>query len=1060
MSGIPNLKDLVFRDTPFANLMNKRIYNVLLIATKYDSFMLEDDGRVDEQIFNEYTSLSLRYPPRFTQVTTEEEALNELKNRNFELIICMPNMDNRDIFAAASEIKVHYPNIPIVVLTPFSKEVSKRIANEDLSAIDYVFSWLGNSELLLAIIKLIEDKMNAPDDTASVGVQIILLVEDSIRFYSSALPHLYKFVLEQSQMFAKEALNDHQRTLRMRGRPKIKLARNYEEAVRIFDQYRDNMLGIISDMSFMHNGVKDPYAGYKFGQYVRKTGLIIPFVLESSEASNHVYAKELNASFIDKNSKSYPQDLKKKIMQRFGFGDFVILNPHTKEEIMRIKDLKDLQKKVFQIPDDSLVYHLSRNHFSRFFYSRAMFPPAEVLKHVDVSDYKDMDEARKLIFDLIVQYRRMKNTGVVAVYQKDRFDEYSNFARIGDGSLGGKGRGLAFIGAMVKRYPKLESDNFAVNIPKTVVICTDIFDEFMETNELYPVALGDADDETILRYFLRASLPSRLIEDLMAFFDVVKSPIAVRSSSLLEDSHYQPFAGIYSTYMVPKIEEKYDMLRTVSDAIKAVYASVFYKDSKAYMTATSNLIDQEKMAIVLQEVVGSRYNDHFYPTMSGVARSLNFYPIGNEKAEDGIANIALGLGKYIVDGGQTLRFSPRHPHSILQMSTMDFALRETQTRFYALDLKNMAEAFSVDDAFNLVKLGLKEADAEGSLKYIVSTYDPYDQIIRDGYYPGGRKILSFVNILQHDVFPLADTLDQILRIGQQEMGRPVEIEFAVNMDPSDHTRATFYLLQIRPIVDNKEIMDEDLSLVKNEETILSSTSVLGHGIVGDVQDIIYVKTGAFNSSNNQLIAYEIEKMNRSFTDQEKGYVLVGPGRWGSSDSWLGIPVKWPHISNARVIVECGLENYRVDPSQGTHFFQNLTSFGVGYFTINPFKGDGWFDEEYLNSLPAVEETEYLRHVRFDKPIVIKMDGKKSAETGLIFLLDEIRRIIYRVDDLPAFQTNPGFEAGGSFGHFDYAGTVAQVVVYCVTTGITAIGKQDTFPENSIVVIMIVSDKYS
>ena len=977
MSGIPNLKDLVFRDTPFANLMNKRIYNVLLIATKYDSFMLEDDGRVDEQIFNEYTSLSLRYPPRFTQVTTEEEALNELKNRNFELIICMPNMDNRDIFAAASEIKVHYPNIPIVVLTPFSKEVSKRIANEDLSAIDYVFSWLGNSELLLAIIKLIEDKMNAPDDTASVGVQIILLVEDSIRFYSSALPHLYKFVLEQSQMFAKEALNDHQRTLRMRGRPKIKLARNYEEAVRIFDQYRDNMLGIISDMSFMHNGVKDPYAGYKFGQYVRKTGLIIPFVLESSEASNHVYAKELNASFIDKNSKSYPQDLKKKIMQRFGFGDFVILNPHTKEEIMRIKDLKDLQKKVFQIPDDSLVYHLSRNHFSRFFYSRAMFPPAEVLKHVDVSDYKDMDEARKLIFDLIVQYRRMKNTGVVAVYQKDRFDEYSNFARIGDGSLGGKGRGLAFIGAMVKRYPKLESDNFAVNIPKTVVICTDIFDEFMETNELYPVALGDADDETILRYFLRASLPSRLIEDLMAFFDVVKSPIAVRSSSLLEDSHYQPFAGIYSTYMVPKIEEKYDMLRTVSDAIKAVYASVFYKDSKAYMTATSNLIDQEKMAIVLQEVVGSRYNDHFYPTMSGVARSLNFYPIGNEKAEDGIANIALGLGKYIVDGGQTLRFSPRHPHSILQMSTMDFALRETQTRFYALDLKNMAEAFSVDDAFNLVKLGLKDADAEGSLKYIVSTYDPYDQIIRDGYYPGGRKILSFVNILQHDVFPLADTLDQILRIGQQEMGRPVEIEFAVNMDPSDHTRATFYLLQIRPIVDNKEIMDEDLSLVKNEETILSSTSVLGHGIVGDVQDIIYVKTGAFNSSNNQLIAYEIEKMNRSFTDQEKGYVLVGPGRWGSSDSWLGIPVKWPHVSNARVIVECGLENYRVDPSQGTHFFQNLTSFGVGYFTVNPFKGDGWFDEAFLNAQPAVEETEYLRHVRFDAPITIKMDGKKS-----------------------------------------------------------------------------------
>ena len=977
MSGIPDFKNLVFKDTSFANLMNKRIYNVLLIATKYDAFMLEDDGRVDEQIFNEYTSLSLRYPPRFTQVTTEEEALAELKDRNFELIICMPNMDNRDIFAAATEIKIHYPNIPIVVLTPFSKEVSKRIANEDLSAIDYVFSWLGNAELLLAIIKLIEDKMNAPDDTASVGVQIILLVEDSVRFYSSALPHLYKFVLEQSQMFAKEALNDHQRTLRMRGRPKIKLARTYEEAVRIFNQYRDNMLGIISDMSFMHDGVKDPYAGYKFGQYVRKTGLIIPFVLESSEASNKVYAKELGASFIDKNSKSYPQDLRKKIMQRFGFGDFVILNPQTKEEIMRIKDLKDLQKKVFQIPDDSLVYHLSRNHFSRFFYSRAMFPPAEVLKRVDVSDYKDMDEARKLIFDLIVQYRRMKNSGVVAVYQKERFDEYSNFARIGYGSLGGKGRGLAFIGAMVKRYPKLEHDHFAVTIPKTVVICTDIFDEFMETNELYPVALSDVDDETILKYFLRASLPARLIEDLVAFFDVVKSPIAVRSSSLLEDSHYQPFAGIYSTYMVPKLEDKYDMLRTLSDAIKAVYASVFYRDSKAYMTATSNLIDQEKMAIVLQEVVGNRYNDRFYPTISGVARSLNFYPIGNEKAEDGIANIALGLGKYIVDGGQTLRFSPRHPHNILQMSTMDFALRETQTRFYALDLKNLADQFSVDDSFNLLRLNLKDADADGSLKFIVSTYDPYDQVIRDGYYPGGRKILSFVNVLQHEVFPLADTLDQILHVGQDEMGRPIEIEFAVNIDPQNLGFATFYLLQVRPIVDNKEVMEEDLTLVEQEDTILTSTSVLGHGIVTDVQDIIYVKTGAFCSSNNQSIAYDIEKMNRQFTGEEKNYVLVGPGRWGSSDSWLGIPVKWPHISNARVIVECGLENYRVDPSQGTHFFQNLTSFGVGYFTINPFKGDGWFDERYLNSLPAVEETEYLRHVRFDKPVVIKMDGKKS-----------------------------------------------------------------------------------
>jgi DNA-binding response OmpR family regulator len=981
MSRIPDFKNLVFKDASFANLMNKRIYNVLLIATQYDAFMLEDDGRVDEQIFNEYTSLSLRYPPRFTQVATEEEAFGELKNRNFELIICMPNMDNRDIFVAAQEIKKSYPAIPIVVLTPFSKEVTKRVAREDLSAIDYVFSWLGNSELLLAIIKLVEDKMNAPDDAASVGVQVILLVEDSIRFYSSALPHIYRFVLEQSQAFSKEALNDHQRTLRMRGRPKILLARTYEEALLIFEEYKNNMLGIISDMSFMREGVKDPFAGYLFGRHVRKSGLVIPLILESSESANSIYAKELGASFIDKNSKSYPQDLRKKITLRFGFGDFIILNPNTREEIMRIKDLKDLQNKVSLIPDDSLVYHLSRNHFSRFFYSRAMFPPAEVLKRIDVGDYEDMDEARRLILDLIVQYRRMKNIGVVAVYQKERFDEYSNFARIGNGSLGGKGRGLAFIGAMVKRYPELDRDNLAVTIPKTVVICTDVFDEFMETNVLYPVALSDATDETILRYFLKASLPASLIEDLMTFFEVVAGPVAIRSSSLLEDSHYQPFAGIYATYMVPKNEDHYEMLRTVSDAIKAVYASVFYKDSKAYMAATSNLIDQEKMAIVLQELVGSPRNGRFYPSLSGVARSLNYYPTGQEKPEDGIANIALGLGKHIVDGGVTLRFSPRHPHNILQMSALESALKDTQTSFYALDLQHLPTTFSVDDGFNLLRLTVKDADADGALQYLASTYDARDQIIRNGYYPGGRKIISFANILQHEVFPLAATLDKLLAIGQTQMGRPVEIEFALNIHPATTPRATFYLLQIRPIVDNKEVMDEDLDRTPTEASIITSLSALGHGVISDVRDVVYVKTGSFNPADNPAIAREIDDLNRLFASRDEGYVLIGPGRWGSSDPWLGIPVKWPHISQARVIVEAGLDNYRIDPSQGTHFFHNLTSFGVGYFTINPFKNDGFYDEAFLNAQPAAFETQYLRHVNFPTPLLIKMDGKKSR--GLI-----------------------------------------------------------------------------
>ncbi|MDR1380755.1 MAG: phosphoenolpyruvate synthase [Tannerella sp.] len=977
MSGIQEFRHVAFKDTSFANLMQKRIYNVLLIATKYDAFMLEDDGRVDEQIFNEYTSLSLRYPPRFTQASTEEDALNELKNLGFDLIIFMPNMVDRDVFGTAKNIKLHYPDIPIVVLTPFSKEVSKSIANEDLGAIDYVFSWLGNSELLLAIIKLIEDEMNAPDDTASVGVQIILLIEDSIRFYSAALPHLYKFVLEQSMEFAKEALNEHQKTLRMRGRPKIRLARTYEEAMRVFNDYRDNILGIISDISFMRGNEKDAAAGYRFCSYVRKAGGAIPIILESSDPENLTYARELGASFIHKQSKTYARELKQKIMQRFGFGDFVILNPETKEEIMRIRDLKDLQHKMMAIPDDSLRYHLSRNHFSRFFYSRAMFPPAELLKQVDVSAYRDMDEARQFIFDVIVQYRRMKNSGVVAVYQKERFDEYSNFARIGDGSLGGKGRGLAFIGAMIKRYPRLERENFPVDIPKTVVLCTDIFDEFMESNNLYPVALSDAEDEEMLQHFLRASLPARLVDDLTALLEVIGRPVAVRSSSLLEDAHYQPFAGVYATYMAPSMPDKRGMLQSVSDAIKGVYASVFYGDSKAYMTATSNLIESEKMAIVLQEVVGCRYGRYFYPTISGVAKSLNFYPIGNETAEDGIANIALGLGKYVVDGGVTLRFSPRHPHNILQMSSLDFALRETQTHFLALDMGDPELRLTANDAFNLVRRSVRDADSDGILKYMASTYDPQDQVIRDGYYPGGRKIVSFANILQYDMLPLSDTLNRLLEIGEREMGRPVEIEFAVDIKPDCRDRGAFYVLQIRPIVDRKEMIDEDLDAIERRDTILFSKSVLGHGIMNTVRYVLYVRAEAFNSSNNQLIAYEIEKINRRFTGSDEGYILAGPGRWGSSDTWLGIPVKWPHISNARVIVEYSLDRYPVDPSQGTHFFQNLTSCGTGYFTVNPVNGD-LFDEDFLNAQPAVEESRFLRLVRFDSPAVIKMDGKKGV----------------------------------------------------------------------------------
>ncbi len=973
-----NIKQLYLKDTSFANLMQKRIFNVLLVASYYDAFILEEDGRVEEQIFFEYTSLNLSSPPRVTQVNNLEDAFKELSTKRFDLIIAIPDAEHSQTYEKAKEIKHHYPDIPIVLLTPFAREVSRRLEKEDLSGIDYVFSWLGNTDLLLAIIKLLEDEMNIEEDTKS-GVQIIMLVEDSVRFYSSILPHLYKFVLKQSQIFSTEALNEHEQMLRMRGRPKIKLARSYEEAMAMYQKYANNMLGIISDVSFMHEGQKDAKAGLKFCAYVRQKDPFIPLIIESSDTENAEGAAALNACFLDKNSKKLPVDLRNAIMRNFGFGDFEFINPETGEVILRIKELKDLQKNILTIPAESLLYHASRNHISRWLYSRALFPLAEFIRRRWPHNLEELPEIRQEILDAIVTYRKMKNRGVVAIFERNRFDKYSNFARIGQGSLGGKGRGLAFIDSLIKRHPILEDyEGVSVSVPKTVVLCTDIFDEFMESNNLYQVALSDLPDEEILQHFLDATLPERLKDDILAFFEVVGRPIAVRSSSLLEDSHYQPFAGVYSTYMIPYLDDHEEMYRMLAAAVKGVYASVFYSDSKAYMTATSNVIDQEKMAIILQEVVGTQYGDRYYPSFAGVGRSLNYYPINDEKAEDGVVDIAVGLGKYIVDGGRSLRFSPRHPNKVLQTSTLDLALRDTQTRFYALDLKNIQAHCEVDDSFNLLRLSIRDAEADNSLRGMVSTFDPYDQVIRDGYYEGGRKVVTFANILQHNVFPLSPLLEMMLQFGSHDMGRHVEIEFAGILPNSQHPHGALYWLQIRPIVDTKEMRDDEIDEVDDKELLLKTSSALGHGVMTDLHHVIYVKSEGFMSSNNSLIAREIEKINKTFLDRGENYILIGPGRWGSSDTALGIPVKWPHISAARLIVETALSSYFIEPSQGTHFFQNLTSFGVGYFTLNPQVKDCIYDEEFLNRQEAVQETQFLRVVRFDQPLTVKINGKKSV----------------------------------------------------------------------------------
>ena len=969
------------KDVSFKNLMTHRIFNVLIIANPYDAFMLEDDGRVDEKIFNEYTELGLRYPPTFTQVSTMVEASEVLSTTSIDLVICMPGNADNDAFTVARAVKREFPDIPCVVLTPFSHGITQRIMNEDLSIFEYVFCWLGNTNLILSIIKLIEDKMNLEHDIDEAGVQMILLVEDSIRFYSSILPNLYSYILTQSQSFATEALNSHTATLRMRGRPKVVLARTYEEAMDYFVRFPENILGVISDCRFPKGGVKDSEAGLKLLSEFHRRAPFLPLIMESSEMENAEKAEKLGFRFIDKNSKKMNIDLRNIMAEHMGFGDFIFRDPKTHEEIRRIRNLKELQDNIFSIPNDSMLYHLSRNHVSRWLCARAIFPVSEFLKTVTLEKLRDVDLHRQIIFDAIVQYRHMKNVGTVAVFKRDRFDAYSHFARIGDGSLGGKGRGLAFLDNIIKTHPEFnEFEGVKVSIPKTVVLCTDVFDQFMDNNNLYQLALSDAPDEEILQAFIKAQLPDQFIDDFKTFFEAIRHPIAIRSSSLLEDSHYQPFAGIYSTYMIPYLEDKDEMLRMLAAAIKSVYASVYFKDSKAYMTATRNVIDQEKMAVILQEVVGKQYGDHFYPNFSGVLRSINYYPLGYEKSEEGIASLALGLGKYIVDGGQTLRVSPYHPAQVLQTSDMEIALRQTQTQFYALDMKRVGVDFKVDDGFNILKLKVKDAENDGALNFIASTYDANDRVIRDGLYDGGRKIVSFNGVLRHGVFPLPELLKLSMHHGADSMRRPVEIEFACTLN--DDRTGEFYLLQIRPIVDSKQVLDQDIMAIPDDKCLLRSHNSLGHGVSDDIVDVVYVKTDEnFTASDNPVVAMEVERINKKFLADGKNYVLVGPGRWGSSDSWLGVPVKWPHISAAKLIVETTLKNYSVDPSQGTHFFQNLTSFGVGYFTIDENKGMGFFRKEILDAMPAVEETPHVRHVRFSKPLHIMMDGMKQE--GLV-----------------------------------------------------------------------------
>jgi len=972
---LPNLKSYAFEEVAFDKLMQNRINKVLIVCSNYDYYMLEEDGRIDERIFNEYTSLNLRYPPSFIHANSSRRAIKMLASDKIDIVITWLDIGNYKAFETSKKIKEAFPNVPIAALSHYSSELRSKLQKGNTGIIDFVFHWNGNVDIFLAIIKLTEDRMNAERDINDIGVKAILLVEDSLKFYSRYIPLIYKVILKQTRAFMSEGLNEHRKMLLMRGRPKILLATTFEEGISLFKNYKGSLLGVISDVNYFKDGVRNKEAGFLFLDYVRSFRRYFPFLIQSSDASNEKRTLELKGKFLYKHSETLGVDIKNYITKYFSFGNFEFWDPTQMKVLAVVKDLTEFQKALHIVSEDCLVYHAKRSEFSKWLKSRALFPLADLFSNIEFDDFENKYQIRDFLISSINVYRVYRSRGVIVKFDKRKYDEFVGFARIGDGALGGKGRGLAFIDSFLKRNNLFNKyENVSITIPRTVVISTEVFDQFIETHKLIKFAAECSNDDEILNEFISKELPEWAVKDIRAFLKTTNSPIAIRSSSMLEDSNYQPFAGIFATYMIPhsKIDK---MVEMVSNAIKSVIASAFFQSSKLYLKATSHTIEEDKMAVILQEVIGKQYKDVYYPNISGVARSINFYPIGDEKPHEGIANIALGLGEIIVGGGQTLRFSPFHPKKVLQLSSPGSTQRDTQQYFYGLDIDPDSYKVSTSEAINKKKITIRNAENHGSLKFVASTYDLQNNMIRPGVMHDGIRVISFDNILKYNTFPLPEILKELLRVGQREMRNPIEIEFAVKLDVPAGKPKEFSFLQIRPIIESIETVSKLPENFELSDTIIYSESALGNGKYENIYDVVYVKPETFNSANTREIAIAVEQINKKFVAMDKKYILVGPGRWGSSDPWLGIPVIWPQISAAKIIVESGLNNFRIDPSQGTHFFQNLTSFKVGYLTINPFINDGFFDVDYLNEHEAIFEDAYLRHICFKEPLTAIIEGK-------------------------------------------------------------------------------------
>ncbi|MBN1406501.1 MAG: histidine kinase [Calditrichaceae bacterium] len=959
--------------------MRRRIRNILLVCSLYDLYIFEEDGRLYELLRNEYQNHRLSHTPEIIRVSSSAEALNILKKENFDLVITTQHVDDMPAIKLAELINNEITELPIILLAFDNRELVDLLSQNDTSLFERIFIWLGDFRLIIAIIKHMEDRMNVDHDTRIVGVQSIIFIEDDIKFYSNFLTQLYQEILNQSRTLISEGINLTHRHLRMRARPKILHCNTYEEAWAYYTKYKENILGIIADVNFTRNQKQDRSAGLKFAETVHKENPDLSILLQSNDIKNKAEAEKFACHFICKNCPDSAKQLRIFMNEQFGFGEFIFRTKDT-SVVGHASDLLSLEEQIKIVPDESIVYHAERNHFSNWLKARTEFWLAHKLRPRKVTDFDSVEELRQDLLSSLRDYRKFRKKGIIWEFKKELFDPNSDLARIGRGSLGGKARGLSFVNILINNYQiQNRFEDINIHVPPGVILGTEVFDDFLKENHLKEFALNCPDDAEIIQKFLEArKFPEEILADLAAFLDLVNEPLAVRSSSLLEDSQYHPFAGVYQTYMIANCDENPIVrLNELLNAIKRVYASTFYQNAKEYIKMTTYRLEDEKMAVIVQKIIGTRYENRFYPTFSGVAKSYNFYPIPPQKANDGIVAMALGLGKMVVEGGSSVKFSPKHPTYLPQFNTIKETLKNCQTQFYALDIDEHRE-----DKFDVYDVRVKEypleiAEKDETLIYLGSTYSAENDRISDGISREGIRLVTFASILKHKQFPIAQILELLLEMGTWGMGTPIEIEFAVDLNVAKEEKKQFGFLQVRPLVVKREMDNLDIDVVDPSGLLCESSSVLGHGIIDDIQDIVYVNHNTFDRSKSKEVAREIHEFNIELTEQKRPYLLVGVGRWGSADPWLGIPVDWNHISGAKAIVETNFKDFIVTPSQGSHFFQNLTTFMVFYFTVNSFKDEGFFDWDWLLKLPHQSRKEFTSHTRLERPLMIKVKGQEN-----------------------------------------------------------------------------------